>query len=152
MPVGGADANGLMHSRKDSSSYSSSPLAGTCSPVFHGALIHAVQEQKHTLRQVFLSANLLSICASPSLSPPSALCSIVYLLTQHTLLSCCACIHSCSQSVSSWAVAAIMLWSWASCQTAAGMAVAKMVHVETNCKTWTVTQMHVGQGVPAQGP
>lgn len=48
--LNGADTNGLMQSRKDSSSYSNTPLAGTCSPVFHGALIHTVQEQKHTLR------------------------------------------------------------------------------------------------------
>lgn len=47
-----ADANGLMLSKKDSSSYSATPLAGTCSPVFHGALIHTVQDQKHTLRAV----------------------------------------------------------------------------------------------------
>ena len=45
-----ADTNGLMQSRKDSSSYSGTPLGGTCNPIFHGALIHTVQEQKHTLR------------------------------------------------------------------------------------------------------
>lgn len=71
--VDDADAQGLMHSRKDSSSHSNSPLAGTCSPVFHGALIHAVQEQKHTLRQPLLSAD--AFLFAPLASSPSFLTS-----------------------------------------------------------------------------
>ena len=42
----------MMQSRKDSSSYSSPAPGRGCNPVFHGALIHTVQDQKHTLRAV----------------------------------------------------------------------------------------------------
>ena len=49
-----ADAHGLMQTKtlKDSSSYGGNAAAGTCAPVLHGALIHTVQDQKHTLRFV----------------------------------------------------------------------------------------------------
>lgn len=46
-----ADAHGLMQTKalKDSSSYGGHVTAGSA-PVLHGALIHSVQDQKHTLR------------------------------------------------------------------------------------------------------
>lgn len=53
-----ADAHGLMQTKtlKDSSSYGGNAAAGTCAPVLHGALIHTVQDQKHTLRFPMLFA------------------------------------------------------------------------------------------------
>ena len=75
-----ADAHGLMQTKtlKDSSSYGGNAAAGTCAPVLHGALIHTVQDQKHTLRSAGPS-----LCSNV-LSAGAAICSL-HSCTSHVL-------------------------------------------------------------------